>query len=192
MKFANRAFAAFACLASVDAFAPPRLVVASSSRSKATRNGARFMAMDMDAPPPPTTPDIPVIQRSAGGAPSDVRYSDFLKLVNADRIEKVTFSADGTKLLGVDTDGARLAIESLPSDPDLLTQLTSHKVDVTVLPTQESGGLGDLAQSLILPAALFAGLFFLSRRAGGAGGGMGGPGNPMGFGKAKAEYVFCA
>jgi cell division protease FtsH len=59
------------------------------------------------------------------------------------------------------------------------------------LPTQEAGGLGELAQSLIFPAALFAGLFFLSRRSGGQGGGMGGmggPGNPMGgFGKSKAE-----
>jgi cell division protease FtsH len=60
---------------------------------------------------------------------------------------------------------------------------------VTVLPTNEAaGGLGDLAQSLILPAALFAGLFFLSRRSGGGmPGGMGGPGNPMGMGKSKAE-----
>jgi len=57
---------------------------------------------------------------------------------------------------------------------------------VTVLPQQEASGLGELAQSLIFPAALFAGLFFLSRR-GGAPGGMGGPGNPMGFGKSKAE-----
>merc|ERR1712157_604861 len=40
--------------------------------------------------------------------------------------------------------------------------------------------------SLIFPVLLFAGLFFLSRRAGG-GGGMGGPGNPMGFGKSKAQ-----
>ena len=63
-------------------------------------------------------------------------------------------------------------------------------MDVTVLPAdQEGGGLGKLAQSLILPAALFAGLFFLSRRGGGepgGGGGMGGQ-NPMGFGKAKSE-----
>jgi len=57
---------------------------------------------------------------------------------------------------------------------------------VTVLPAQEASGLGDLAQSLIFPAVLFAGLFFLSRRAGGVGG-MGGPGNPMGFGKSKAQ-----
>lgn len=49
--------------------------------------------------------------------------------------------------------------------------------------------MGELAQSLLFPAALFAGLFFLSRRGGGAGGGMGGMGgqNPMGFGKSKAE-----
>merc|ERR1719253_358702 len=131
---------------------------------------------------------MPTIQ-SRGGAPVDVRYSDFLKLVNGDRIEKVTFSSDGTQLLGVDTDGTRVKLEALPNDPDLLTQLTSHKVDVTVLPSNEAaGGLGDLAQSLILPAALFAGLFFLSRRSGGGmPGGMGGPGNPMGMGKSKAE-----
>lgn len=180
MKFVMRNLAVmFAIVASVDGFAPltPR-----------TRNfqTARFMA-NMDMPPPTNTPDLPVIQRSAGGAPSAVRYSDFLKLVNANRIEKVTFSADGTKLLGVDTEGVRLAIESLPSDPDLLTELTTHKVDVTVLPIQETGGgLGTLAQSLFLPVALLAGIFFLSRRAGGVGDGFG-PGNPLGFAKSKAE-----
>merc|ERR1712127_10476 len=91
---------------------------------------------------------------------------------------------------GVDVDGTRLKIQSLPNDPDLLTQLTTHKVDVTVLPQQEASGLGDLAQSLIFPAALFAGLFFLSRGSQGAGGGMGGTGGPggqMGFGKSEAE-----
>merc|ERR1712176_1294507 len=151
----------------------------------------RYMSMDMDAvPPPPDTSssssqNLPVIE-SRGGAPVDVRYSDFLSLVNGDRIEKVTFSADGTKLLGVDTDGVRVKIESLPNDPDLLTALTNHKVDVTVLPNNEAvNGLGELAQSLIFPAVLFAGLFFLSRRAGGGAGGMpggmGGPGGAMGF-----------
>lgn len=85
------------------------------------------MAVDMP-PPPPSTGDLPVIQANSYGQPTDVRYSDLLKLVNADRIEKVTFSADGTKLLGVDVDGARVKIEALPNDPDLLTQLTAHKV----------------------------------------------------------------
>merc|ERR1711865_1177543 len=63
-------------------------------------------------------------------------------------------------------------------------------------PQQESSGLGDLAQSLLFPAALFAGLFFLSRNAGGGQGGGGGmPGGGMGggmggmggFGKSKSE-----
>jgi len=180
MKFTSLILAS---LAGADAFAPPRSICRTS--------GPLF-----DMPPAQeatsivkeSSSDMPVIQ-SRGGAPVDVRYSDFLKLVNGDRIEKVTFSADGTQLLGVDTEGTRIKMEALPNDPDLLTQLTTHKVDVTVLPANEAaGGLGDLAQSLILPAALFAGLFFLSRRSGGGmPGGMGGPGNPMNMGKSKAE-----
>lgn len=126
------------------------------------------------------------------GDPTDVRYSDFLKKVNANELEKVTFSADGTRLLAVDSDGNRLKIDALPPDPDLLSSLTTHKVDVTVLPSAPAGGVGSLAQSLIFPAVLFAGLFFLSRRAGGGEGGGppgAGPGGqgPMGFGKSQAK-----
>ena len=183
MKFTTIAVVA-TFVASTSAFAPSR----NAARISSGRGGL-FMAMDTPPPAAESSIEMPVIQ-SRGGAPVDVRYSDFLRLVNGDRIEKVTFSADGTQLLGVDTDGTRLKLEALPNDPDLLTQLTSHKVDVTVLPANEAaGGLGDLAQSLILPAALFAGLFFLSRRAGGGAGmgGMGGPGNPMAMGKSKAQ-----
>jgi hypothetical protein len=72
--------------------------------------------------------DLPVVQQNSNGAPADVRYSDFVKLVNGDRMEKVTFSADGTQLLGVDVDGVRVKLEALPNDPELLTQLTTHKV----------------------------------------------------------------
>ena len=94
-----------------------------ASRSHNT-NSRHFMAADM-----PPADNLPVIQASQYG-PADVRYSDFVKLVNADRIEKVTFSSDGTQLLGVDVDGARVKIEALPNDPDLLTQLTQHKVSI--------------------------------------------------------------
>lgn len=88
------------------------------------------LSMAVDMPPAPQNSDLPVIQANPYGQPADVRYSDFLKLVNADRIEKVTFSADGTQLLGVDVDGARVQIEALPNDLDLLTQLTNHKVRI--------------------------------------------------------------
>ena len=84
-----------------------------------------------DMPLPPVSNDAPVIVQSRNGQPTDIRYSEFLQLVNANRVEKVTFSADGTQLLGVDVDGTRVKIQALPNDPDLLTQLTSHKVDVT-------------------------------------------------------------
>jgi len=189
MKFTSIALlGSFLMNNNVAAFTPAN-IARSAPRSK-----ARFMAMEEAAAPVTSAAEnLPIVQ-SRGGAPVDVRYSDFLRLVNADKIEKVTFSSDGTQLLGVDTEGVRVKIESLPNDPELLTQLTGHKVDVTVLPAgQEGGGVGDLAQSLILPAALFAGLFFLSRRGGGQGGGMPGGGggmggqNPMGFGKSKSE-----
>eukprot|EP00551_Chaetoceros_affinis_P000108 CAMPEP_0203633360 /NCGR_PEP_ID=MMETSP0088-20131115/470_1 /ASSEMBLY_ACC=CAM_ASM_001087 /TAXON_ID=426623 /ORGANISM="Chaetoceros affinis, Strain CCMP159" /LENGTH=682 /DNA_ID=CAMNT_0050486649 /DNA_START=116 /DNA_END=2164 /DNA_ORIENTATION=- len=188
MKFSSIALVGtFLFNKSVSAFVPSSPISHTIPNNNA-RGSPKYMAMEEAPAPAAPASDIPVIQ-SRGGAPVDVRYSDFLKLVNADRVEKVTFSADGTQLLGVDTEGVRIKIEALPNDPDLLTSLTSHKVDVTVLPANEGqGGLGELAQSLILPAALFAGLFFLSRRSGGGQmpGGMGG-GNPMQFGKAKAQ-----
>lgn len=85
--------------------------------------------MAMENPPPPVeNNNLPVLRQDRGGGLSEVCYSDFLKLVNADRVEKVTFSSDGTQLLGVDVDGARLRIEALPNDPNLLAQLTTHKV----------------------------------------------------------------
>ena len=89
----------------------------------------RTMALHATSLPPPSLPsvELPALEVSAYG-PTPVRYSDFLRLVEADRVEKVTFSADGTQLLGVDVDGVRVAIEALPNDPDLLTQLTQHKV----------------------------------------------------------------
>lgn len=103
--------------------------VSPSSPFLQTKNGSRLnMAVDM--PPAPQGSNLPVVQANPYGQPSDVRYSDFLRLVNGDRIEKVTFSSDGTQLLGVDVDGTRLKIESLPNDPDLLTQLTTHKVSL--------------------------------------------------------------
>jgi len=196
MKFSIAAISTLLLSNGGSAFVMPQ------GRSAGSRSSPLNMALDM----PPAEPssdavvtsikqstDLPVIKQNSMGQPSDVRYSEFLKLVNADKIEKVTFSADGDQLLGVDVDGDRLKIQALPNDPNLLNQLTTHKVDVTVLPQQESGGLGDLAQSLIVPAALFAGLFFLLRGQGGGDGmpggmggfgGMGGMGN---VGKSKAE-----
>jgi hypothetical protein len=109
------------------AFVLPQSPLASPYRTTTTST-RRYMAMENVPPPAQSASNVPVIQQNSYGQPTDVRYSDFLRLVNADRIEKVTFSSDGTQLLGVDTDGARIKIQALPNDPDLLNELTAHKV----------------------------------------------------------------
>lgn len=122
MKFALTATMGLLLAEHTAAFAPYTPVTQPHTKG----SSGRFMAMDMEMPPAQNT-EVPVIQRSTYG-PTDVRYSDFLRLVDADKIEKVTFSADGSQLLGVDVDGTRLKIEALPNDPELLSQLTQHKV----------------------------------------------------------------
>jgi cell division protease FtsH len=116
-----------------EAFAPPA--------PAQTGSGYRSSSALFDMPAPAAIVKentVPDLKPSPGGAPVAVRYSDFLKLVDANRVEKVTFSADGTRLLGVDTDGTRIAIEALPNDPDLLTSLTNHKVRIVLCELTES------------------------------------------------------
>jgi cell division protease FtsH len=118
MKFSVTAVMGLLLAEQAAAFAPPATI------ARPQKSSSR-LEMAVDLPPATATP---VIQQNRGYGPADVRYSDFLKLVTTDRVEKVTFSSDGTQLLGVDVDGARIKIESLPNDPELLNQLTSHKV----------------------------------------------------------------
>jgi cell division protease FtsH len=126
MKFSVAALMALLVADKTLAFAPQTPLSFSKARTSP-------ISMALDMPPAPEQTDVSVVQQKPNGQPTDIRYSEFLTMVNKDRIEKITFSADGTQLLGVDVDGARLKIESLPNDPDLLTQLTSHKVRVCLL-----------------------------------------------------------
>ncbi|CAM9178373.1 unnamed protein product [Ectocarpus sp. 6 AP-2014] len=159
------------------------------------------MAVDV---PPPASPFAnaggqapPAMMQRSVQTVENIRYSDFVNAVEKDEIEKVSFSYDGKKLVAVDTDGVRVKLDSIPNDPELLTILTKHKVDVTVMPNQTNqgggGGLGQLG-GLIFPALLFGSLLFLSRRGGGqgggggmGGGGMPGGGNPMDMTKSKGK-----
>jgi cell division protease FtsH len=142
----------------------------------------RFIAIDSPEPLPPHQQRQQTTGRSGGII--NLRYSDLLKMVDGDALEKVTFSSDGQQLLGITKDGMRIKLDALPNDPELLTQLTNHNVDVTVLPVEESGSLAESLVSLFFPLAIFAGLFFLSRRTGGL---PSRTGDPMGFGKSKAQ-----
>merc|ERR1719181_2079353 len=148
--------------------------------------GSSAPALAADAAPP-------AIVRQQESSTTQWRYSEFIKEVLGDNVEKVTFSSDGQQLLAIDTDGNRHKLDAIPNDPELLNTLTSHKVDVTVLPQEaDAGGPAlDFLQSLIFPAVLLAGLFFLSRGGGGGmgAGGMPGGGNPMEFGKSQAKIM---
>lgn len=160
-----------------------------------TRSMSQTMSGDADLP---SQPEVVVRQstiennnpryspRSArGGGIIDLRYSEFLQMVQNNQIEKVTFSSTGDQLLGFSRDGMRIKLDALPNDPDLLTELAEHKVDVTVLPEERPLSLTENLVSLIFPLAIFAGLFFLARRRGRNM--LGGAIDPMRFGKSKAE-----
>ena len=82
----------------------------------------------MDTPPPAEQPAVRPQQQQSHLAPVNVRYSEFLKMVDSDQVEKVAFTADGSQLYALGKDGERIKIEALPDDTTLLTQLTDHKV----------------------------------------------------------------
>lgn len=138
--------------------------------------GAPAFAADYapSTPPPTLVPDVvrssPKAQQP--GVPEKWIYSKFLDEVEKDDVEKVTFSPDGKKAVGVDTDGDRFTVD-IPNDPNLLSFLVQHKVEINVAPINAQGGvsadstalaipssdLGKLIQTFILPGALTTGIF---------------------------------
>ena len=154
--------------------------VASADAAPATTTAAPTSRPTQSAATNDNTSEVP-----SGG---HLRYSKLLDLVHRDRIEKATFSPDMQRLLVVDVDGNRYRLDALPPDPDLLSDLAAHKVDVTVLPAQQDGNAGDLLRSLLVPLLLFGGLFLLSRRIGG-GFGAGGMNNPLDMGRSQAKVL---
>lgn len=142
-----------------------------------------------------------------GGYVQDIRYSQFLKLVA--QLEKVTFSKDGSQLIGtvrpVKAKGklsslfgrksnaqptqqpSQIRIDYLPNDPTLLTTLTDHKVDISVssfanLPAQRNF-IASFLKRLLFPLSIFAGLFFLLKRSAGSS-------SPLGMARMKPSFNF--
>ena len=137
-------------------------------------------------------PTEKVSTKSESSGVQNWRYSEFMTAVEDNQVEKVTFSADGKRVLVVDVDGNRFKLDALPNDPTLLDTLTKTKVDVTVLPdNKQAAGGGSILSSLLFPTLLLGGLFLLSQRGqdggGMPGGGFGGPGNPMQMGQSQAK-----
>lgn len=105
------------------------------------------------SPPPDLSPQIirttPKLQQA--NAPEKWIYSKFLDEVEKDDVEKVTFSPDGKKAVGVNTDGDRFIVD-IPNDPNLLSFLVQHKVEINVAPINANGGTPE-ATSLAIPSS---------------------------------------
>eukprot|EP01024_Parvocaulis_polyphysoides_P071819 TRINITY_DN898_c0_g1_i2.p1 TRINITY_DN898_c0_g1~~TRINITY_DN898_c0_g1_i2.p1 ORF type:complete len:711 (+),score=182.43 TRINITY_DN898_c0_g1_i2:156-2288(+) len=137
--------------------------------------------------------DAPIVStESNSGLPEGNlwRYSDFIRAVQAGKIERVRFSKDGSLLQLTAIDGRRAQV-TLPNDPDLVDILARNGVDISVSEGEQQGGLLSIVGNLLFPVIAFIGLFLLFRRAqGGSGGGMGplGGGGPMEFGKSRSKF----
>ncbi|MEH2350828.1 MAG: ATP-dependent zinc metalloprotease FtsH3 [Nostoc sp.] len=110
------------------------------------------------------------------------RYSRFIQEVQQGKVEKVSLSADRSTALVTPKYDPNKKIVTLVNDPDLINNLTSKGVDISVLPQTDEGFWFKALSSLFFPVLLLVGLFFLLRRA------QSGPGSQaMNFGKSKAR-----
>jgi cell division protease FtsH len=116
--------------------------------------GAPVFAADYApaTPPPQLAPQVarqaPKAQQP--GVPEKWIYSKFLDETEKDNVEKVTFSPDGKKAVGVNTEGDRFTVD-IPNDPNLLSFLVQHKVEINVAPINANGGTGSEAAALVIP-----------------------------------------
>ena len=145
-------------------------------------NANAVLAATTDYAPASTPPVLAQQSKQAPkaaqpGNPEKWIYSKFLDQVEKDNVEKVTFSPDGKRAVGVDDDGDRFIVD-IPNDPNLLSFLVQHKVEINVAPINANGatgpGAGDsaalvlpdsptdrLLQTFIVPGAITAGIFLV-------------------------------
>ncbi|MBD2325401.1 hypothetical protein [Alkalinema sp. FACHB-956] len=63
-------------------------------------------------------------------------YREFIQQVETKQVEKVSVSSDRTQAIATRKDGQRFLIHLSKEDPNLITTLTQHGVDISVLPSQ--------------------------------------------------------
>ena len=127
--------------------------------ASALLDGRAALAADYapaSAPPALTTQAVKTAPRAVQpGVPEKWIYSKFLDNVEKDNVEKVTFSPDGKRAVGVDDDGDRFTVD-IPNDPNLLSFLVQHKVEINVAPINANGGTGpDGASAVVVPEGEF-------------------------------------
>ncbi|XP_010479476.1 PREDICTED: ATP-dependent zinc metalloprotease FTSH 1, chloroplastic-like isoform X1 [Camelina sativa] len=169
-------------LALVDEPPSPSVVVeAQVQQAVKPSTSPLFIQNEILKAPSPKSSDLP--------EGSQWRYSEFLNAVKKGKVERVRFSKDGSVLQLTAVDNRRASV-IVPNDPDLVDILAMNGVDISVSEGESSGNdLFTVIGNLIFPILAFGGLFLLFRRAqGGPGGGPGGLGGPMDFGRSKSKF----
>ncbi|GJM14015.1 MAG: ATP-dependent zinc metalloprotease FtsH [Pseudohongiella sp.] len=115
-----------------------------------------------------------------------INYSEFIREVRAGRVQRVELA--GINITGVRNDNSQFrSVMPLIGDDELLNDLFENGVEVTANEPEQRSIWTDLLLSIfpiLIIVALF--LFFMRQM---QGGGAGGKGGPMSFGKSKAKLL---
>ena len=111
-------------------------------------------------------------------------YSDFIQEVQRGNITEVTIT--GGEIHGIKANGTRfVTVNAYIDDPKLFDDLVSHDVRVSAdMPEQQSIWTQLLVASFPILIIIAVFMFFMRQM---QGGGVGGKGGPMAFGKSKAK-----
>jgi cell division protease FtsH len=115
-----------------------------------------------------------------------INYSEFIREVRAGRVQRVELA--GINITGMRSDNTQFrSVMPLIGDDQLLSDLFANDVEVTANEPEQRSIWIDLLLSIfpiLIIVALF--LFFMKQM---QGGGVGGKGGPMSFGKSKAKLL---
>jgi cell division protease FtsH len=122
---------------------------------------------------------------------SALTYDRFLRYVEEGRVTDVrlldnNLVAEVTAIDPQTQHSTRYRVNLLPTTvPQLVDRLTKKGIEVTVVPSRDGSAFWAILGNLVIPLMLLGGLFLLLRR---AGGGVGGPGQAINFGKSRARF----
>ncbi len=140
-------------------------------------------------------------QGAFSGAPADMgrnaastrmTYGRFLDYLDAGRVTAVDLYDGGRTAIveavdpELDNRVQRWRVDLPGNSPDLVSRLRESNISLDSHPPRNDGALVGALGNLLFPLLLIGGLFFLFRR---SGGGAGGPGQAMNFGKSKARFM---
>ncbi|MGM0541008.1 MAG: ATP-dependent zinc metalloprotease FtsH [Pseudomonadota bacterium] len=117
------------------------------------------------------------------GASSRLDYSDFIEQVQQGQVSKVNI--EGPTIRGTYLNGDAFTTYN-PGDAGLMGDLLDNHVKITAQPPEQQGVLMQIFISWF-PMLLLIGVWIFFMKS--VGGGMGGKGGPMSFGKSKAKML---